>query len=185
MGKLNILFLLVVCSSWIYVLSLKFVEEPSDTEAPAGSDVVLKCIFDSYAENLCHWSFNGSTVAIGVGRYHFIGNTTAGDCSLKITNLTMNEVGYWMCEFQKSSFGNEPLTSRAAWLSISAGGLSNGAIAGIVIGCVLAVVIIGALVFYFIKKSKANKDRGDYKVKGEYTRGKPKSHSEIQIESQH
>ncbi|XP_027869420.1 carcinoembryonic antigen-related cell adhesion molecule 6-like isoform X1 [Xiphophorus couchianus] len=118
-------------------------ESPSQ-KYPEGSNIHLSCSADSRPNATFEWFFNG--------------NLSGSGSELKLTNVQKDQSGNYSCR-ALNSITSRYQTSQLSPISIvdasKPAGLVGGAIAGIVITCLL-VVAAGAAGGYFIYKRREN-----------------------------
>ncbi|XP_060726547.1 carcinoembryonic antigen-related cell adhesion molecule 5-like [Tachysurus vachellii] len=120
----------------------------ADPEKPfyiSGSNLKLNCSAESRPAAKFHWAVNGRELS-EMGQ------------ELKLNNIQINQTGNYTCIVHNTrtlQYSVSPPISVTILDSGSEGGdggaLSAGAIAGIVIGVLLAVAGIAGLIFYFVK----------------------------------
>ncbi|XP_065429963.1 carcinoembryonic antigen-related cell adhesion molecule 5-like isoform X2 [Chrysemys picta bellii] len=104
-----------------------------------GSPLTLTCVADSVPDPSYRWVLNGT-------------DTKETGSSLTFNPITQDHQGTYTCQ------AHNPVTSLTASASVdvrlnSNGGLTAGAIAGIVIGSLAAVALLGVLLYFLLRKT--------------------------------
>lgn len=97
---------------------VSFVEVPTDTAVPVGSETTLKCITSSRVEK-CVWTWkplHGSDPEIVLDEFPSNGDL-GRDCSLHLSHVYVEKQGYWSCQVSIMSL-NTVLTSPPAKLVV-------------------------------------------------------------------
>ena len=82
----------------------KFIEAPTYREVNPGGEVVLPCVVENKLGE-CRWEKDGSPVGMYDNKYEWYGNTSAGDCSLKVKEANIDyDNGVWQCQVTASDF---------------------------------------------------------------------------------
>uniref|UniRef100_A0A8D2DY65 Ig-like domain-containing protein n=1 Tax=Sciurus vulgaris TaxID=55149 RepID=A0A8D2DY65_SCIVU len=124
---------------------------PTDTHFRPGTNLSLFCYADSYPPAQYSWFFNGSPLE--------------STQTLLVPNISTNNSGSYMCVANNSVTGLSRSTTKIITVSDVPDpepGLSDGAIAGIVIGAVAGVALIAGLVYFlFFRKTGGASDQHD------------------------
>ncbi|CAK9800215.1 hypothetical protein ANTPLA_LOCUS2305 [Anthophora plagiata] len=97
---------------------VSFVEMPTDTSVPIGTEATLKCVTSSRVEK-CTWTWkplHGNEPEIVVQEFPSNGDL-GRDCSLTLPRVYTEKQGQWACQVSISSL-NAMLTSRYAKLTV-------------------------------------------------------------------
>nr|XP_032625664.1 carcinoembryonic antigen-related cell adhesion molecule 1-like [Chelonoidis abingdonii] len=128
------------------------IDPPGPITLTLGSPLTLTCVADSVPVPSYCWGLNGT-------------DTNQTGSSLTFNPMTLDHQGTYEC------WAHNPITNRTVLVSVTArfvaadssGGLSPGAIAGIVIGALAGAVLLGGLLYFLLCK----------------TGGGPKQHSPV------
>ncbi|KAM4016362.1 cell adhesion molecule CEACAM1-like [Anomaloglossus baeobatrachus] len=121
------------------------------TSVKQGQTAVLSLSLQSGLYAQFEWLHHNPTpikVVTG-GKYKIESNET--NSSLKISEVTSNEKGTYEC-IATTAIGSTSFTFKLDVSQAADSGLSGGAIAGIVIGVLAGVALIGVAVFFIVKK---------------------------------
>ena len=96
---------------FIVVLALKWTdgrqqweEEPGYREVNPMGDVVMRCRVRN-KKGECRWERDNTPIAAFEGKYEWAGDTSKGDCSLRILAANYQyDNGAWVCQVTASSF---------------------------------------------------------------------------------
>ncbi|KAL6254396.1 hypothetical protein P5V15_014444 [Pogonomyrmex californicus] len=97
---------------------VSFVEVPTDTAVPTGTEAILKCITSSRVEK-CVWNWrplHGSDPEIVLDEFPSNGDL-GRDCSLQLPHVYAEKQGHWSCQVSITSL-NTVLTSPSAKLTV-------------------------------------------------------------------
>lgn len=97
---------------------MSFVEVPTDTAVPTGTEAILKCITSSRVEK-CVWNWrplHGSDPEIVFDEFPSNGDL-GRDCSLQLPHVYAEKQGHWSCQVSITSL-NTVLTSPSAKLTV-------------------------------------------------------------------
>ncbi|XP_044857587.1 carcinoembryonic antigen-related cell adhesion molecule 1-like isoform X3 [Mauremys mutica] len=123
----------------------------SKTQVPENGTLTLTCNTSPSADTVL-WLQNGSYIAPNKRLGLSPDNRT-----LTVQNFTWGDAGTYQCEVRNpvSTERSEPSTvTLASSAADSGGGLSPGAIAGIVIGSLAAVALLGCLVYFLLCRTE-------------------------------
>ena len=79
-------------------------EEPGYREVNPQRDIVMTCRVRN-KKGECRWERDNTPIAAFPGKYEWAGDTTKGDCSLRILQANFEyDNGAWVCQVTASSF---------------------------------------------------------------------------------
>jgi len=123
MTSLQILVVLLI-STFDYSISdeefpapTKLLTSPKDVVVLEGESIALECIFDTSAIS-CYWEKDNEIIEIE-GRYEYIGQNDAGNCTIRIKNANYRDDGLWRCGYPQTSTSSS-IKSNTANVTIGA-----------------------------------------------------------------
>ena len=99
----------MMCMVMLFLISStsglqKFSTVPTYQEVDPGGETVLPCVV-SDLKGECRWEKDGVPVGLYPDKYEWVGQPTAGECSLRVKAASMEyDNGVWQCQVTASDY---------------------------------------------------------------------------------